>query len=162
MIHNGALTPEQVETVLAYQVRWKCKFGEAVLSLNIIPRDAFLRLLAGHLKVPFIRSEQMDKVPASIVKAMPAEVLVRLRICPLRLQQGGARGSISIATHQPENLKLIDEVSFATNLIVVPVLAYAEDIERTLRRHGIIAGRHVEPIELPPEEDFRVERSRYN
>ncbi|WP_224372399.1 GspE/PulE/PilB domain-containing protein [Hyalangium versicolor] len=160
-VHNGALTPEQVETVLAYQSRWKCKFGEAVLSLNVMPREVFLRLLAGHLNVPFIRSEQMDKVPASVVNTMPAEVLARLRICPLRLQQTGSRGSIIIATHQPENLKLIDEVTFATGLGVQPVLAFPEDIERTLRRHGILAGRHVEPIELPPEDDFRVERGRY-
>lgn len=160
-VHNGALTPEQVETVLAYQARWKCKFGEAVLSLNVMPREVFLRLLAGHLNVPFIRPEQIDKVPASVVHTMPAEALARLRVCPLRLQQSGSRGSIYIATHQPENLKLIDEVSFATSLGVQPVLAFAEDIERTLRRHGIIAGRHVEPIELPPEEDFRVDHSRF-
>jgi hypothetical protein len=162
LVHNGALTPEQVETVLAYQARWKCKFGEAVLSLNVMPREVFLRLLAGHLNVPFIRSDQLDKVPASIVKSVPSEVLARLRVCPLRLQQAGSRGSIYIATHQPENLKLIDEVSFGTSLIVVPVLAHLEDIERTLRRYGIIAGRHVEPIELPPEEDFRVDHSRYS
>jgi hypothetical protein len=162
LVHNGALTPEQVETVLAYQARWKCKFGEAVLSLNVMPREVFLRLLAGHLNVPFIRSDQLDKVPASIVKSVPPEVLARLRVCPLRLQQTGSRGSIYIATHQPENLKLIDEVSFGTSLIVVPVLAHLEDIERTLRRYGIIAGRHVEPIELPPEEDFRVDHSRYS
>ncbi|WP_407737704.1 pilus assembly protein PilB [Hyalangium sp.] len=155
------MTPGQVQTVLAYQAQWKCKFGEAVLSLNIVPRDVFLRLLAGHLNVPFIRSEQMDKVPVSIIKSVPAEVLACLRICPLRLQTG-SRGTITFATHQPENLKLIDEVTFATSLAVEPVLAYAEDIERTLRRHGIIAGRHVEPIELPPEEEFRVDHSRYS
>jgi len=162
LIHNGALTPEQVQTVLSAQSRWKCKFGEAVLSLNLVPRDVFLRLLAGHLNVPFIRSEQMDKVPASIIKSVPTEMLDRLRVCPLRIQQSGSRGSITIATHQPENLKLIDAVTFATSLAVVPVLAYAEDIERTLRRHGMIAGRHVEPIELPPEEDFRVDQGRYS
>lgn len=161
LVHNGALTREQAQTVLAYQARWKCKFGEAVLSLNLVPRDEFLRLLAGHLNVPFIRSEQIDKVPASIIKSVAAEVLSCLRICPLKLQTG-ARGTITFATHQPENLKLIDEVTFATSLAVQPVLAYADDIERTLRRHGIIAGRHVEPIELPPEEDFRVDHSRYS
>ncbi|WP_224248397.1 GspE/PulE/PilB domain-containing protein [Hyalangium gracile] len=161
LVHNGALTPEQVQTILAYQSQWKCKFGEAVLSLNILPREVFLRLLAGHLNVPFIRSDQLDKVPASIIHAVPAEVVSRLRICPLKLRQTGSRGSIFIATHQPENLKLIDEVSFATSLIVQPVLAFQEDIERTLRRHGLIAGRHVEPIELPPEEDFRWDHSRY-
>jgi Type II secretion system (T2SS), protein E, N-terminal domain len=161
LVHNNALTPEQVETVLAYQGQWRCKFGEAVLSLNMMPREVFLRLLAGHLNVPFIRSEHLDKVPASVVNMVPAEALARLRICPLRIHQSGSRGSIYIATHQPENLKLLDEVTFATSLSVQPVLAFLEDIERALRRHGIIAGRHVEPIELPPEEDFRVDHSRY-
>jgi hypothetical protein len=91
---------------------------------------------------------------------VPSEVLARLRVCPLRLQRGGTRGSLYLATHQPENLAFLDEVSFATGCHVLPVLALPEDIERTLRRHGIIPGRHVEPIELPPEEDFRVDHGR--
>jgi hypothetical protein len=162
LVHNGALTPGQVKTALAYQAQWGCKLGQAVLGLNMIPRETFLRLLAGHLKVPFIRPEQMDKVPASVVNTVPADVLGRLRVCPLRLQQGGSRGLLSVATHQPENLAFIDEVAFATGFTVQPVLALPEDIERTLRRHGLLAGRHVEPIELPPEEDFRVEPGRFS
>jgi hypothetical protein len=161
LVHNGALKPEQVQTALAYQTRWRSRFGDAVLELNMIPREPFLRLLAGHLNVPFIRPEQMDKVPASVVHTVPAEVLARLHVCPLRIQQGSSRGSIYVATHQPENLAFMDEVSFATGLNAQPVLALREDIERTLRRHGIIAGRHVEPIELPPEEDFRIDHSRF-
>lgn len=161
LVHNGALTPEQVRAVLTYQSRWRCKFGEAVLGLNMVPREQFLRLLAGHLNVPFIRSEQLDKVPASVMKMVPADVLDHLRIVPLKLQQGGTRGVISVATHQPENLKFMDEVTFATGFVVQPVLAMLEDIERTLRRHGVIAGKHVEPIELPPEEDLRVEHDRF-
>jgi hypothetical protein len=161
LVHNGALTPDQVRAARTYQSRWGCKFGEAMLGLNMVPREQFLRLLAGHLNVPFIRSEHMDKVPASVVKLVPADVLDRLRVCPLKLQQGGTRGVLSVATHQPENLKFMDEVTFATGFVVQPVVAMLEDIERTLRRHGVIAGKHVEPIELPPEEDLRVERDRF-
>jgi hypothetical protein len=157
LVHNRALTPEQAQTALAYARQWKCKLGDAVLAMKMIPPEHFLRLLAGHLNVPFIRSEHIDKVPASIIRSVPAEALNRLRICPLRLQPGSTRGTLYIATHRPDDLKLLDEVTFATGCNVSPVLALAEDIERTLRRHGIIAGRHVEPIELPPEEDFRVD-----
>ncbi|ADO69260.1 type II secretory pathway, ATPase [Stigmatella aurantiaca] len=156
LVHNGALTPEQVETALAYQNRWRCKFGQAVLELNMIPREPFLRLLAGHLKVAFIRPEQIDKVPATTVRRLRADVLSRLRVCPLRFEQVGTRGSVYLATHQPENLQLLDEAAFVTGLTIVPVLALAEDIERTLRRHGVLEGRHLEPIELPPEEDVRA------
>jgi hypothetical protein len=159
LIHNKALTPEQVQTALAYARQWKCKLGDAVLELKLIPREPFMRLLAGHLNVPFIRSEMLDKVPASIIHSAPAEMLSRLRVCPLRLQPGGTRGSIYVATSKPDDLKLLDEVAFATGLNVLPVLAMPEDIERVLRRHGVIAGRHVEPIELPPEEDFRVDHN---
>lgn len=154
-MHNGALTPEQVQAARTYQARWRCKLGQAVLGLNLIPREPFLRLLAGHLNVPFIRAEQLEKVPASVVKLVPAEVLNHLRVCPLKRQQGSTRGVLTVATHQPENLAFLDEVAFATGCIVQPVLAMQEDIERTLRRHGVIPGRYVEPIELPPEEDSR-------
>lgn len=161
LVHNRALTPGQLRTVLTYQSRWRCKLGEAVLGLNMIPREQLLRLLAGYFNVPFIRSEQLDKVPASVVKLVPADVLDHLRVVPLKLQQGGTRGVLTVATHQPENLKFMDEVTFATGFVVQPVVAMLEDIERTLRRHGVIAGKHVEPIELPPEEDLRVEHDRF-
>lgn len=157
LIHNRALSPEQVQTALAYARQWKCKLGDAILELRLLPREQFMRLLAGHLDVPFIRGDQLDKVPVATLRSVPAEMLNRLRVCPLKIVPGGTRGSIYVATSKPEDLKLLDEVTFATNLTAVPVLALPEDIERVLRRNGIIAGRYVEPIELPPEEDFRVE-----
>jgi hypothetical protein len=160
LVHHGALKPEQVPQVLAYQAQMRCKFGEAVLKLYLVPRETLLRLLAGHLNMPFIRSEALDKVPASMVKMVPAEVLARLRVCPLKHQPGNARGTLYVATPQPQNLAHLDEVSFATGCIVQPVLALADDIERVLLRYRIIDDRH-QPIELPPEEDFRVEHDRY-
>jgi hypothetical protein len=161
LVHHRALTSEQVQTARALQAQWRCKLGEAVLHLRMIPPEAFLRLLAGHLNVPFIRSEHLEKVPASVVNTLPAEVLARLRVCPLRIQQGTSRGTLYVATHEPQDLKLLDELVFATGLNVQPVLALREDIERKLRRHGLISGRHIEPIELPPEEDFRVDHNSF-
>jgi hypothetical protein len=160
LVHHGALKPEQVSTVLAFQGQWRCKFGEAVLALKLIPPEPFLRLLAGHLQVPFIRTEELDKVPAATLHKLPAEVLARLRVCPLRIQKTGSRGSVYMATHRPEDLKFLDEVAFATGCTVLPVLALAEDVERKLRRHGIVSGRYLEPIELPAEEDLRLELTR--
>jgi hypothetical protein len=160
MVHHGALRPEQVQHVLAYQTQMRCKFGEAVLKLYLVPRETLLRLLAGHLNVPFVRSEAMEKVPAAMVRLAPAEVLARLRVCPLKHQPGSTRGTLYVATAHPQNLVQLDEVSFATGCTVQPVLALADDIERVLLRYRIIDGRH-QPIELPPEEDFRVEHDRY-
>lgn len=146
--------------VLAYQQQMRCKFGEAVLKLYLVPKEVLLRLLAGHLNVPFIRSEALDKVPVTTVRLAPTEVLSRLRVCPLKHQPGTTRGTLYVATSHPQNLPQLDEVSFATGCNVQPVLALADDIERLLLRYRVIDGRH-QPIELPPEEDFRVEHDRY-
>lgn len=156
LVHHGALRPEQVPQVLAYQQQMRCKFGEAVLKLHLVPKDVLLRLLAGHLNMPFIRSEALDKVPVTTVRMVPTEVLARLRVCPLKHQPGTTRGTLYVATSQPQNLVQLDEVSFAAGCIIQPVLALADDIERVLLRFRVISGRH-QPIELPPEEDFRVE-----
>lgn len=159
LVSSGLLTSAQLETALAYQARWHCKLGEAVTVLKLVSEEQVQRTLARQLQVPFIRSEEMDKVPAGILKAVPAELLRRLRICPLRIAWNGARGTLYVATSQPENLPFLDEVAFASSSGVRPVLALARDIERVLRRHGVLTGRHLDAIELSDEEcQFEITR----
>lgn len=159
LINTGLLTSSQVETALAYQSRWRCKLGEALTGMKLLSEEQVQRALARQLQVPFIRSEEMDKVPAGLLKMVPMEVLGRLRVCPLRIAWNGPRGTLYVATSQPENLPFLDEVAFATSCVVRPVLALAEDIERVLRRHGVLSGRSVDAIELP-DEDCRLEITR--
>jgi hypothetical protein len=44
---------------------------------------------------------------------------------------------------------------------VRPVLALGEDIEKLLRRHGVLSGREFDAIELP-DEDCHLEITRDN
>lgn len=161
LVSSGLVTPAQVATALAYQSRWHCKLGEALTGMKLLSAEQVQRALARQLQVPFIRSEEMEKVPAGMLKLVPAELLKRLRICPLRVDWNGARGTLYVATSQPENLPFLDEVAFATGSTVRPVLALGEDIERQLRRHGVLSGREVDAIELP-EDDCHLEITRGN
>lgn len=161
LVSTGLLTASQVETALAYQSRWRCKLGEALTGMKLLSEEQVQRALARQLQVPFIRSEEMEKVPAGMMKMVPAELLARLRICPLRIAWNGPRGTLYVATSQPENLPFLDEVAFATGCVVRPVLALAGDVERVLRRHGVLSGRTVDAIELPDEE-CRLEITRDN
>ncbi len=157
LVRYGLLTPAQRDRALDYQARWHCRLGEAVVALCLLGPEQVQRALASHLKLPFIRGEELAKVPAAVVKSVPAEALVRLKVCPLRVEWKGSRGVLYVATHQPENLTLLDELAFITSFSVRPVLAQAEDIERTLRQHGIGGGRGRCPIELPPDDGFHLE-----
>jgi hypothetical protein len=160
LIRLGLVTEAQVATALAYQSRWGCKLGEALVQLRLLRPEQVQRALASQLRVPFVRGEEMEKVPAAVVRSVAPEVLTRLRVCPLRVEWHGARGMLYVATHQPENLPLLDELAFITHLHVRPVLALPEDIERTLRRHGVPGTRELAPIELPPDEGLVLEITR--
>ena len=85
----------------------------------------------------------------------------RLRVCPLRVEwRDEVRGTVFVATSEPGNLNVLDDMAFATGCTVRPVLALAEDIEHLLRRHGIVTSR-ARSIELNPrDENVRLRISR--
>ncbi|MFP2931456.1 pilus assembly protein PilB [Pyxidicoccus sp. 3LG] len=157
LVLRGLLTEGQLATALAYQSRWGGRLGEALVSLRMVDPEALRRALASLLRVPFVRGEQMAQVPAGVVRSVPAWVLTRFGVCPLRVERQGARGILYVATWQPENLTQLDELSFITNLSVRPVLALPDDIERTLRQHGLLGTRDTAPLELPPDDGTRLE-----
>jgi hypothetical protein len=157
LVRGGLLTAAQRDRALAYAEQWRCKLGEAVVQLSLLGVEQVQRTLASQLRVPFVKGEEMAKVPAAVVRSVPDAVLMRLHVCPLRVDWQGSRGVLYVATHQPENLPLLDELAFVTGFTVRPVLAQAADIERTLRQHGVGLPRGRSPIELPPDDDFRLE-----
>ncbi|WP_164016106.1 pilus assembly protein PilB [Pyxidicoccus trucidator] len=160
LVRWGLLTPAQVDTALAWQARGQCRLGEALVHLCLLRPEQVQRALSSQLQVPFVRGEEMAKVPAAVVRSVQPHVLARLRMCPLRVEWHGARGTLYVATHQPENLPRLDELAFISNFTVRPVLALLEDIERTLRLHGVFGNRELAPIELPPDDGFRLEITR--
>lgn len=141
-VASGLLASAQVESVLAYQGRWRCRLGEAAVAMGLLAPEQLLITLAQQLQVPFIRREGLERVPEGLFRCVPARVLARLRVCPLRVEwREAVRGTLYVATSEPGNLYLLDDMAFATNCTVRPVLALADDIDQVLRRHGILAGR---------------------
>jgi hypothetical protein len=160
LLHLGLVTREQLDAALAYHARWHCRLGEALVHLRLLTPEQVQRALSSQLRVPFVRGEQMEKVPAAVVRSVPADVLTRLRVCPLRVERQGSRGILYVATDQPENLPALDELSFITNFTVRPVLALPDDIERTLRHHGLSGARGIVPLELAPDDGPALEITR--
>lgn len=160
LLHLGLVTREQLAAALAYHSRWHCRLGEALVHLRLLTAEQVQRALSSQLKVPYVRGEQMAKVPAAVVRSISADVLTRLKVCPLRMEREGSRSILYVATDQPENLPVLDELAFITSFTVRPVLALPDDIERTLRQHGLFGTRGVVPLELGPDDGPGLEITR--
>ncbi len=161
LVAAGVVAPSELRRAIAHQLRYRCKLGEALLELKLLSPEQMLQAVARQLRVPYVRAELLS-VSRELVQKVPASLLTRYRICPVRLEwTGGTRARLTVATSQPENLAFLDEVAFATRCQVVPVLALASEIERALRQHGVLA-RGNDPMELPPfdeREAFVILRS---
>ena len=160
-VASGLLASAQVTSALAYQTRCRCRLGEAAVALGLLSSDQLLISLAQQLQVPFIRRGGLERVPRGMVFCVPPRVLARLRVCPLRVEwRDEVRGTVSVATSEPGNLALLDDLAFATGCTVRPVIALSDDIEHILRRHGILNTRP-RALELNPADAnvrFRISR----
>ena len=140
-VASGLMGSAQVDQALAYQTFHGCRLGEAAVALGLLSSEQLLVSLAQQLQRPFVRRENLERVPERLLRCVPARVFARLRVCPLRIEWHEGRGTLMVATSEPDNEGLIEELSLATGCEVKPVLALAEDLERVLCRHGLMASQ---------------------
>lgn len=149
LVAAGKINATQLRTALAYQARWRCRLGEACVALGIASATEVLPTVAQQLHVPYIYIGSRE-VPARLLALVPAQLMRTHHLLPVRVrydEQG--RGTLFVATADPGNLRMLDEIGFATGKGVRGVLASRQDLEQALRRHGILEGRPHEPVDVP-------------
>lgn len=144
----------QLRSAIAYQRKWGGRIGQAFVRLGFMDEPEVLEHVARQLGVPFVTIESRIISP-EIIKLVPEKLMRQRKIIPLALLSESRRGPLIVALSQPENLHVLDEIAFATGLMVKPVLASEEDIERSLARHldGVLwpASLASRGFDVPPD-----------
>lgn len=147
--------------------------GESLVRGRFITERELLSTLSDQLEVPFI---QMDLVGASayvsdesgeitlgdetVLEAMPGTVARRYGVFPLQITRSQVGYQLKIATADPNNPDLIDELSWLLQMEIVPVLASRRAISEAIYRfYGDDddgeSGRMPHPELLPDFRNFR-------
>jgi len=152
----------QLRSAIAYQRKWGGKIGQAFVRLGFMDEPVVLENVARQIGVPFVAIENRIISP-EVIKLVPEKLMRQRRIIPLALLSENRRGPLIVALSQPDNLHVLDEIAFATGLLIKPVMASEEDIERALARHldGIIwsvpaASRGFDVPPDPPQSGAKV------
>jgi hypothetical protein len=74
-------------------------------------------------------------VPPSVWKLVPERLLRRRGVFPVAAEGLPPRRRIVVAMPDPTNLEVMDEIAFATGLVVKPVTASATAIRRAIAIH---------------------------
>src|SRR5215468_2240995 len=130
LVAEGLTTTAAIERALARQRNTGELIGEALVALGAINEDDVARALAVQQDLPYVwREELPSTVP--VLKNISAKYLRQYRVCPLTIEGG----VLTVASADPLNAIVADDLRQATGLTVKFVVSSATGILETIDRN---------------------------
>jgi hypothetical protein len=132
LIESGLVTKEQVETALASQETGKKKkVGALLVEKGFITEHQLLEALATKFRLPFIELDHKKSPPPRVLGALPADIVNKLQIFPLELNNN----RLLVATSEPTDHTIIDTLRFYTKHRIELVVAPAPQIMSAIQKN---------------------------
>src|SRR5881397_1050719 len=130
LVADGLLTAEQLKKALAEQKGSPEKIGSVLIRLNFVNEDQLIGFLSRQYGVPSITLAQLD-IDSDVLKLVPAPIARKYEVVPVR-KMGN---SLALAMADPTNVFALDDISFMTNLQVLPLVASQTAIRKAIDRN---------------------------
>lgn len=133
MVEKGVITEEQLQIVLATQKEKSTPgkfFGDYVIELGFVTDIQFAQILAERLGVPFIDLSN-TKINVEAVQKIPEALAKRHTILGLDVQGG----RLAVATNDPVNFYIFEDVKVIAGMEVVPMLATKNQILKAIDKY---------------------------
>ena len=150
LLRKGLLDERQLGLARAAQTEG-VRLDEAAVQLGFLTEEAALRALGEEVGLDFVDlvDAEMD---LSLLQEFPLKFIHREALFPIRR----TNGTLVVATSDPFNLYPLDELSVATGLTVVPVLATREEIAKLIKTHLGVGSETIDLL-LAQTGDDRIE-----
>ena len=130
LVADGLLTQEQLHKALGEQKGSTEKLGSILIRLGFINEEQLIGFLSRQYGVPSITLSQLDIDP-EVLKLVPAAIAKKYEVLPVR-RMGN---SLALAMADPTNVFALDDISFMTNLQVLPLVASQTAIKKAIDRN---------------------------
>src|SRR5215470_10410304 len=130
LVADGLLTAEQLKKALAEQKGSAEKLGSVLVRLNFVNEDQLIGFLSRQYGVPSITLGQLDIDP-DVLRLVPSPIARKYEVVPVR-RMGN---SLALAMADPTNVFALDDISFMTNLQVLPLVASQTAIKKAIDRN---------------------------
>lgn len=131
LIHQNLLTQAQLEEALQAQVIFGGKLGTILIEMGLINEKVLGEALRQMLGFPCAQAEEMENIPRSVIDLISAELAEKYKVLPLAV----AGRKMTLAMANPRDIQAIDEISFRTGHIVLPVLALEVRLYHALEQY---------------------------
>jgi type IV pilus assembly protein PilB len=121
LVAAGLIDEFQLESALGKQARWGNRLGEALVRLGYVTEEDLVRTVSRNYGIPGVHLEGKQIEP-EVLALLPVELAQAYRCIPLFTKRVGGGEILYLGMAQPEDLRIVDDVSFRAGLPVRPVL----------------------------------------
>jgi len=121
---------------------------EQAIQLGFVSEEQALKAVGEEVGIEFIDLGEAE-VDLSLLKTFPQKLIHRQTLFPIRKDYG----QLVVATCNPFDLYPLDEVSAATGMSVMPVLAARNEIAKLIKKHLGVGSETVDGLMAAAEED---------
>ncbi|MEO8498817.1 MAG: ATPase, T2SS/T4P/T4SS family, partial [Planctomycetota bacterium] len=125
---------------------------EAAVELGFVTEEAALRALGEAVGLDYVDLSEIQ-VDLSLLASFPNKLIHRQSVFPISRKNG----ELVVATSDPFDLYPLDEVSAATGLSVIPVLASRSEITKLIKRHLGVGSETVDGLMLATADEEGIE-----
>jgi type II secretion system protein E len=140
LLRRGLLNSQQLEQARRAQTEG-ARLDQAAVQLGFLTEEAALKALADEVGLAFVDLVDAD-VDLELLKDFPSRFIHRESLFPIHRNNG----TLVVATSDPFNLYPLDELSVATGLTIVPVLASREEIAKRIKAHLGVGSETVDSL----------------
>jgi len=130
LVQLGVINNDQLKTALTEQGKTGEKLGKILLNKGLLTEQQLVETLEFMLGIPHVKLSKLQIDPEA-VKLVPQDLLRLHKVLPISVKNN----SITLATSDPLNQQAVDDVSMATGMNVVPVLASEKDLDIAIRQY---------------------------
>jgi hypothetical protein len=131
LIKAGKVTTAEVEETLKSQAIFGGRFGTNLVEMGYLDEHDLAHFLSKLTGIPHASPEQLMAVPPQITRLIPEEAVRKYNVMPVALNNR----KLTVAMTDPTNYAAIDELSFLTGYIIVPVITPELRLVSALEKH---------------------------
>ena len=128
LVAAGTITEEELARGLALQKDTKERLGTVLISNNIITEEKLIEALQMQLGIEFVDLTKVN-IPTELAQALPKNIAKQYQVVPVRT----VKDELYLAMSDPMNFYAIEEVRKAVRKKVVPMVATAAAVERSIQ-----------------------------
>ncbi len=148
LLEAGLIDQFQLESALSMQRNLGGQIGSALVKLGYLPEETITEFLESQVKFSRVSLQELQ-VPVQLMALLSVDRMIELMVIPIELRKTGNEKILRVAMTDPTNLKLVDDLQFATGCKVIPVLAVESEIGQAIKNNI--------PKEVPKPPDPEVE-----